>query len=110
MEGIIPIESKQENLATTATLDSTELPLVHKLMKTEHESPTIHIGKRKRLDEQLIKVQNIVNKMMTVDKIVNEFYTLGNYKLVLPHLLSEHVKLTTTCIFIVFICKSQISR
>ena len=79
MEGIIPIESKQENLVTTATLDSTDLlPLGHKLMKTEHESPTIHIGKRKRLDEQLIKVQNIVNKMVTVDKIVNEFYALGN--------------------------------
>lgn len=40
-------------------------------------SSSVQLGKRKLLDDRVVDLQKIIDKMVSVDKIVNEFHTLG---------------------------------
>jgi hypothetical protein len=49
-----------------------------KVAKSER-TRQVHLGKRKQVDERILDLQKIINKMVSVDRIANEFYLLGIY-------------------------------
>ncbi len=56
---------------------SQSLSPIQKVAKLDESSTCVTVGKRKRLNDQMTQIQKIMNKMISVDKIVNEFYELG---------------------------------
>lgn len=49
---------------------------ISKVAKSERTSD-VYLGKRKQVDERILDLQKIINKMLSVDRIANEFYLLG---------------------------------
>jgi hypothetical protein len=46
-----------------------------KVAKSER-TRQVHLGKRKQVDKRILDLQKIINKMVSVDRIANEFYLL----------------------------------